>query len=103
MEWGRKIHPQKCRRMSLSWETTFESLSSLGSKSEKQEAKAGGKVILCGMRIQRPKKKKNYIEKGKRQKAVFPDSEKEGSQTDAGTEGVFVCIRWCFSDSISHY
>ena len=48
-------------------------------------------------------KKLNYIEKGKRQKAGFPDSEKEGSQTDAGTEVVFVYIGWCLSDSLSHY
>lgn len=81
MEWGRKIHPQKCRRMSLSWETTFESLSSLGSKSEKQEAKAGGKVILCGMRIQRPKKKKELYRKREKAESSIPRF-REGGESD---------------------
>ena len=66
--------------MSLSWETTFESLSSLGSKSEKQEAKAGGKVILCGMSIQRPKKRELYRKREKAESSI--PRFREGGESD---------------------
>lgn len=61
--------------MCLSWEIAFEQLSEFfGSRSEKQEAKAWGKVFLCSKNADA--RKSSYIEKErlKQQKVGLLDS-----------------------------